>query len=130
MSRLLAPCGTPAAYQRHRRADEPACDACKAAHTAAIVKLKNRPRDEPRPSQARGTYKGGRNLTATEMDRLLEQHPPEIVWEKNSYGVWYAVVVHDPYMERPVAQQAVEVADFRKRRADNTPLMTAARTAI
>ena len=29
--RPLQPCGTPAAYQRHKRRGEPACDACQKA---------------------------------------------------------------------------------------------------
>jgi hypothetical protein len=29
--RQLAPCGTFAGYQRHRRRDEPVCDACREA---------------------------------------------------------------------------------------------------
>ena len=30
-ARVPQPCGTPAAYLRHRRRQEPACDACRAA---------------------------------------------------------------------------------------------------
>lgn len=35
MTRSLKPCGTTAAYRRHLRNGEPACDACKAANTEA-----------------------------------------------------------------------------------------------
>jgi hypothetical protein len=31
VSRVLAPCGTPAAYTRHRYHGEPPCEACRAA---------------------------------------------------------------------------------------------------
>ena len=31
MSRVLAPCGTPAAYTRHRYHGEPPCEACRKA---------------------------------------------------------------------------------------------------
>jgi len=35
MSRRLAPCGTVAAWQRHRKLGEPACEACSEANAAA-----------------------------------------------------------------------------------------------
>lgn len=38
-----SPCGTDSGYRRHHRDGEPACDACRAAHTAA-----NRERAERR----------------------------------------------------------------------------------
>lgn len=38
-SQPVAPCGTQAAYQRHRRNGEDACDRCRAAHAASRRKL-------------------------------------------------------------------------------------------
>jgi hypothetical protein len=35
-------CGTNGGYQRHRRLDEEACDACKAAHNETIKQLRER----------------------------------------------------------------------------------------
>ena len=34
--RILEPCGTPAAYRRHLRSGEPACQACLAAGAASV----------------------------------------------------------------------------------------------
>lgn len=36
----LQPCGTPAAYQRHLRSGEQACDACRTAYTAHRKQVK------------------------------------------------------------------------------------------
>jgi len=38
----LAPCGTRAAYSRHRKAGEPACDACRAANGAYSAMYRRR----------------------------------------------------------------------------------------
>lgn len=40
----FAACGTDAGYHAHRRQDEPACDPCKAAHTAAEATRQQRER--------------------------------------------------------------------------------------
>lgn len=39
-----ASCGTDGGYTRHRRAKQPACDACKAAHTVATREAKEKRR--------------------------------------------------------------------------------------
>lgn len=39
------PCGTPAAYNRHRYHGEPPCEPCKAAHTARARDAKRRARE-------------------------------------------------------------------------------------
>lgn len=44
--KVTAVCGTESGYQRHRKAfNEPACDACRAAHSAAVIdsQRRNRP---------------------------------------------------------------------------------------
>jgi len=38
----LQPCGTPAAYKRHRVAGEPACEACRQANTEASIAYRGR----------------------------------------------------------------------------------------
>lgn len=43
MTRALLPCGTDAAYQRHRSAGERPCEECRAAH-AAVMAESNRNR--------------------------------------------------------------------------------------
>jgi len=101
-------------------------------------------------TRTRGPHNGGTNLHCEEMDRLLEKAPPIIRWEKNKRGVMVAVEVHDPHGETSTTGQANrlrasadraerelmedearEVAErFRKHRANNTPLLAAARTEI
>ena len=96
------------------------------------------------------TEPGVKNTYEAEMDEALAAHPPEIVWKKNRHGVLVAMKVRDPHAERSIEAQAerlrasaahierdlieeeaAEVAErFRRYRADNTPLMVAARTAI
>jgi len=86
------------------------------------------------------------NTYEAEMTKALEKHPPEIVWRKNNRGILVAVEVHDPHGETTIQAQAArlrasadraeraeayEVAErFRKHRANNTPLMTAARSVL
>lgn len=48
MARELKPCGTPAAYRRHLRAKEPACEPCKEAWR----EQKNQRKDEQRSEAA------------------------------------------------------------------------------
>jgi hypothetical protein len=50
MNRRIRPCGTEAAYQWHRKRDEPACDGCKAAHSKSVMAANFR----------RGLTRGGR----------------------------------------------------------------------
>jgi hypothetical protein len=49
----LRPCGTEAAYRRHRRRGEEACPPCRAAHVAYV--LARRPRPAPRALLPCGT---------------------------------------------------------------------------
>jgi hypothetical protein len=51
------PCGTNAAYTRHKRAGEPACKACLAAHTAYTIAYERAHRITT-PPKACGTYGG------------------------------------------------------------------------
>lgn len=45
-SNVYAPCGSSAAYQRHRRRKEPIDDACRKANTKAEMERRNRRRRE------------------------------------------------------------------------------------
>lgn len=47
MTRALQPCGTPAAYQRHKRRREPVDQACQDARRAYGRRLRSRPRPHP-----------------------------------------------------------------------------------
>jgi hypothetical protein len=96
------------------------------------------------------TEPGVKNTYETEMDAALKAQPPVIVWRTNRKGIQVAVKVQDPHAERSIEAQAdrlrasaahaerglieeeaYEVAErFRKHRADNSPLMAAARRAI
>lgn len=132
MARKLKPCGTYAAYARHLRNGEKPCTPCTEA---------NRERSYAAPS--------GMNNYEREMTRAIAANPPVIVWVKDRRGIMRAASVMDPHAETKAArewdarmvqdevtlasmqQEADEVAErFRKHRADNTTLMTAARTAI
>lgn len=92
---------------------------------------------------------GMKNTYETEMDKALRADPPEIVWRKNKHGIRVAVKIRDPHAERSIEAQAERLrasADrqeraereeayavaerFRKFRAENTRLMTAARSAL
>lgn len=44
MSRELQPCGTPAAYKRHRKAGESACKKCRKAHRDYIASIERKSR--------------------------------------------------------------------------------------
>jgi hypothetical protein len=131
MKRTPEPHGTKAAYMRHRRAGEEACAACKRA------KPKPKPTREP-PLRKETAY-----------DRQIAEHPPEIVWRKNSHGIFVKVSVRDPHVETKaqrewadrlarekaalaaMEQEAREVAArFEQHRAENTSLMAAARKEI
>jgi hypothetical protein len=56
----LAPCGTPAAYDRHRRNGEDACDPCRLANTEQSRRQYARAhgKQPPRDTGACGTYAG------------------------------------------------------------------------
>lgn len=136
MPRKLQPCGTSAAYARHRYNNEEPCVACKQANSA-------RANDAPSGSNA----EGARAYAA------LEANPPVIAWRKKSNGVWVAASVYDPHAEtsaqaqaerlRYAAQLALEEearenaaqyerdrAEYERRRRENTSLMQAARTHL
>lgn len=82
MPRKLQPCGTTAAYARHRYNNEEPCVACKQANTA-------RANDAP----SGGNAEGARAYAA------LEANPPVIVWRRKNNGVWVAVSVQDPHSD-------------------------------
>lgn len=87
------------------------------------------------------------NSYEREMAEALDANPPEIVYRKGKGGIYHAVAVRDPHAETQarrewddrmareaealaaMEEQAREVAArFEQHRADNTSLMTAART--
>jgi hypothetical protein len=81
MTRTLRPCGTQAAYKRHLRNHEPPCDECRHGET----------------ERKRGF---GPAEEQTQFDLDLAEHPPQIIWRKNSHGVREAIYVDDPHAER------------------------------
>ncbi|MEU3700957.1 WhiB family transcriptional regulator [Streptomyces anulatus] len=56
--RQLAPCGTPAAYDRHTRRGETACDPCRLAHNKRTAEAKARSRHRQPASTECGTRGG------------------------------------------------------------------------
>lgn len=87
------------------------------------------------------------NRVRTAMDEALAANPPKIVYRKGKGGIYHAIEVRDPHAETTaqlewdarmareeealaaMREEADEVAErFRKHRADNTPLLAAART--
>ena len=82
MTRKLRPCGTKAAYERHRRNDEQPCDLCKAANTA-----KHYP---------------GMNVDQIDMTEALEKNPPVIQWVLDKQRrVMVAAQIYDPHADHP-----------------------------
>jgi hypothetical protein len=92
---------------------------------------------------------GTANVYERAMAEALEADPPVIVWRKDKGGVRRAVEVRDPHAEtkaqrewddrmareraalEAMEEEAREVAErFRQYRANNTPLMRAARTEL
>ena len=110
---------------------------------------------ERKSSQHKGTlgvgfhHAGAFNKERTAWDEALDANPPKIVWHKGKDGIFRAIAVRDPHAEtkaqrewderisrEQVALLAMqEEADaaaerLRKHRADNTPLLSAARSEI
>jgi hypothetical protein len=75
------PCGTPAAYIRHLRANEKPCDACHRANS-------NKSR----------TRRGLPVETDWQTDNALRTNPPRIEWRRVN-GVMRAVEIDDPHGE-------------------------------
>lgn len=137
--------GTLQGYNWHRSRKVPACTECRAFWSEYMSTRKT-------PRKPRAYHKAATNKDQAEMDALLEANPPVIQWEKRN-GVMHAVHVDDPHAETKTAaraerlraqeqadrecaldlmqQEADEVAErLRKHRADNSPLMAAARTEL
>lgn len=110
--------------------------------TPARTQQQEAPPKRPRQSKTS-------NVETRKYDEVIAANEPKILWRKNKRGVFVAVAIEDPHAEtkRDVAAQqaealrlralelmeeeAREVTErFRKHRADNTPLMAAARTEI
>lgn len=147
MKRTPEPHGTKAAYMRHWRANEEACGPCKEANARQSPR---RPAREANP----------RNREQTAYDKAIAANPPKILWVKSSKGIFVAAKVIDPHAEAgqyvPVerckndhvfdAENTVWRADgsrecrackrqrdreyFARKRAENSPLVAAARTDI
>lgn len=93
--RQLQPCGTPAAYLRHLRKGETACDECREAQNAksrATTRNKGDGKVRKPARQMQHT-----TVHTTEMDRLLEKASPVIVWRRKPNGVLVHVSVYDPH---------------------------------
>jgi hypothetical protein len=71
-----------------------------------------------------GPHQGGTNVHCKEMDRLLANRPPVIVWEKNKRGVMVAIEIRDPHAERSTDAQV----DRLNAPADRADLKAAAKT--
>lgn len=56
----LKPCGTPAAWRRHKRHGEEPCAACREAHSAEVAKYKRRGPVGPRELLPCGTEAAAR----------------------------------------------------------------------
>jgi hypothetical protein len=41
------------------------------------------------------------NQERAEMDKALDENPPQIVWRKNRHGVMIPVIVDDPHTDHP-----------------------------
>lgn len=74
MARQLQPCGTPAAYQRHRHRGEPIDDACRVAVNAYVTAYRkatgyrhNKARSRALTRLARRYHEAYRTLLAEEM---------------------------------------------------------------
>lgn len=138
--------GTLQGYNWHRSRKVPACDECR-AFWSEYMSTRKTPKKPTAYHKVTAT-----NKDQAEMDALLEANPPVIQWEKRN-GVMYAVQVDDPHAETKATakaerlraqeqadretalalmqQEADEVAErLRKFRADNSPLMAAARTEL
>lgn len=85
MPRKLQPCGTYAAYARHRYNNEEPCEACRAAN---MERANNSP--------------SGNNHWGAMADKALEANPPVIVWRFDPVRrIQVAVSIDDPHTERP-----------------------------
>lgn len=89
------------------------------------------------------------NFWQDKYDEVIAAKPPRIVWRKGNDGIFRAISVRDPHAEARaqrdwddrmareearlavMEEEACEAAEQAERlRADNTPLMAAARTEL
>lgn len=136
--------GTTSAMWRHRKRKEVLCDECRPLWNAYMAEHKARVKARTIDTS---------NVHCRAMDEALEKRPPVIQWRKNNHGVMVATSVNDPHAEsvghaelldridRRAAEEARSLLEmqeqarmvaqrFEKHRADNTPLMNAARRGI
>lgn len=66
---VVHPCGTEAAYQRHRKRGEPTCRPCKDAHNEHRRESLRRLREEPRTGHDRATKAA--------LEALARMHPKD-----------------------------------------------------
>lgn len=81
MKKSLEPCGTRAAYMRHRRRNEDPCGPCKEAQATkggfSSTRLAKHPSDP-------------------KTDAVYAVNPPVVTWAKNKNGILIPVSVVDP----------------------------------
>lgn len=80
----MKPCGTRAAYMRHWRNGEEACDPCKDAAAGGAPK---------RPRQSKTS-----NVETRKYDEVIAANPPVITWVKRG-AVLVAASVDDPHTD-------------------------------
>lgn len=68
MSRVLVPCGTDTAYQRHLRHNEAACEPCRLAHLAKMREWRQR-------AGVSDDQRADRCARARAQRRLAAEHP-------------------------------------------------------
>lgn len=128
---------------KHRNKREPLCDLCRP--------LWNEYMQAQKANTPGAQHRAVRPLEQKKYDALLAKHPPKITWRRKASGVWVAVSVRDPHAEatheaveerlrfaeleqerlEAMEDEARRVAEQREQeRADNTPLIYAARRSI
>jgi len=95
--RYVQPCGTPAAYLRHLRKGEKACDACREAQNAkSRMTVRRKGEDKGRRPAIPSKHT---TVHTTVMDKALEKDPPVIEWRRKPNGVLVHVKIHDPHAD-------------------------------
>jgi len=74
MSRVLQPCGTAAAYQRHMRRGEPPCEACAVAWSEWSRAYKGAHREQIRAEQRNRRVYGGHELAPCGTRSAYQRH--------------------------------------------------------
>lgn len=112
MPRKLQPCGTRAAYARHRYNGEDPCDACKASNTIRAANA--------RSGGGKARTIDTHNYWITQGDAALNANPPVIVWALDPVRkVQVAVSIQDPHTEHPQSldRRRLQTAYYEQKKA-------------